>query len=101
MTRRAQLRGLASDFGVLHTSRHASAAGAAFLRTVRLSRSSGRRARRTGQASGLLLSLLAAIVAGFLVTLALAPHLPTIQLQDPRVLQGLHQETAKHVRGSR
>jgi len=60
---------------------------------------SGRRARRTGQASGLVLSLLAAIVAGFLATLALAPHLPTIQLQDPRVLQGLHQETAKHIRG--
>jgi cellulose synthase/poly-beta-1,6-N-acetylglucosamine synthase-like glycosyltransferase/spore germination protein YaaH/peptidoglycan/xylan/chitin deacetylase (PgdA/CDA1 family) len=60
---------------------------------------SGRRAKRTGQAGGLVLSLLAAIVAGFLATLALAPHLPTIQLQDPRVLQGLHQENTKHVRG--
>jgi peptidoglycan-N-acetylglucosamine deacetylase len=60
---------------------------------------SGRRAKRTSQAGGLLLSLLAAIVAGFLVTLALAPHLPTIQLQDPRVLQGLHQENIKHLRG--
>jgi cellulose synthase/poly-beta-1,6-N-acetylglucosamine synthase-like glycosyltransferase/spore germination protein YaaH/peptidoglycan/xylan/chitin deacetylase (PgdA/CDA1 family) len=60
---------------------------------------SGRRARRTGQAGGLLLSLLAAIVAGFLATLALAPHLPTVQLQDPRVLQGLHQENTRHIRG--
>jgi cellulose synthase/poly-beta-1,6-N-acetylglucosamine synthase-like glycosyltransferase/spore germination protein YaaH/peptidoglycan/xylan/chitin deacetylase (PgdA/CDA1 family) len=60
---------------------------------------SGRRAKRTGQAGGLVLSLLAAIVAGFLATLALAPHLPTVQLQDPRVLQGLHQENTKHVRG--
>jgi cellulose synthase/poly-beta-1,6-N-acetylglucosamine synthase-like glycosyltransferase/spore germination protein YaaH/peptidoglycan/xylan/chitin deacetylase (PgdA/CDA1 family) len=60
---------------------------------------SGRRARRTGQAGGLLLSLLAAIVAAFLATLALAPHLPTVQLRDPRVLQSLHQETARHVRG--
>ena len=60
---------------------------------------SGRRARRTGQAGGLLLSLLAAIVAGFLATLALAPRLPDIQLRDPRVLQGLHAENAKHLRG--
>ncbi len=56
---------------------------------------SGRRARRAGQAGGLMLSLLAAIVAGFLATLAFAPRLPSLQLQDPRVLQGLHQETAK------
>ncbi|QUD86800.1 glycosyltransferase [Phenylobacterium montanum] len=56
---------------------------------------SGKRARRAGQFGGLLLSLLAAIVAGFLATLAFAPRLPTIEMQDPRVLQGLHQETAK------
>jgi cellulose synthase/poly-beta-1,6-N-acetylglucosamine synthase-like glycosyltransferase/spore germination protein YaaH/peptidoglycan/xylan/chitin deacetylase (PgdA/CDA1 family) len=60
---------------------------------------SGRRARRSGQAGGLLVSLLAAIVAGFLATLLLAPRLPTVQLQDPHVLQGLHQETARHVKG--
>ena len=60
---------------------------------------SGRRAKRSGQAGGLLLSLLAAIVAGFFATLLLAPRLPTVQLQDPRVLQGLHQETARHLRG--
>lgn len=56
---------------------------------------SGRRARRAGQAGGLILSFLAAIIAAFLATLAFAPHLPELQLQDPRVLQGLHQETAK------
>jgi cellulose synthase/poly-beta-1,6-N-acetylglucosamine synthase-like glycosyltransferase/spore germination protein YaaH/peptidoglycan/xylan/chitin deacetylase (PgdA/CDA1 family) len=60
---------------------------------------SGRRARRAGQAGGILLSLLAAIVAGFLATLALAPRLPDIQLRDPRVLQALHAENAKHLRG--
>ena len=60
---------------------------------------SGRRARRAGQAGGLLLSVLAAIVAGFLATLALAPRLPDVQLRDPRVLQGLHVENAKHLKG--
>src|SRR5580704_15810525 len=60
---------------------------------------SGRRARRAGQAGGLLLSLLAAIIAGFLATLALAPRLPALQLQDPYVLQGLHQENARRLRG--
>jgi cellulose synthase/poly-beta-1,6-N-acetylglucosamine synthase-like glycosyltransferase/spore germination protein YaaH/peptidoglycan/xylan/chitin deacetylase (PgdA/CDA1 family) len=60
---------------------------------------SGRRARRAGQAGGLLLSVLAAIVAGFLATLALAPRLPDVELRDPRVLQALHVENAKHLRG--
>lgn len=60
---------------------------------------SGRRARRAGQFGGVLLSLLAAIVAGFLATLALAPHLPEVQLRDPRVLQGLHAENARHFKG--
>jgi len=60
---------------------------------------SGRRARRAGQFGGVMLSLLAAIIAGFLATLALAPHLPTIALKDPRALIGLHQETVKRVKG--
>lgn len=60
---------------------------------------SGQRARRAGQAGGLLLSLLAAIVAGFLATLALAPRLPSVQLRDPRVLQGLHDTNARHLKG--
>jgi cellulose synthase/poly-beta-1,6-N-acetylglucosamine synthase-like glycosyltransferase/peptidoglycan/xylan/chitin deacetylase (PgdA/CDA1 family)/spore germination protein YaaH len=60
---------------------------------------SGRRGRRAGQAGGVLLSLLAAVVAGFAATLALAPHLPDIQLRDPRVLQGLHEENVKRLKG--
>ena len=58
---------------------------------------SGRRARRTALAGGLLLSLAAMVVAGFFATLALAPRLPYLHLQDPRVLSALHVETAhKH-----
>jgi len=60
---------------------------------------SGRRAKRAGQFGGVMLSLLAAIIAGFFATLALAPHLPTIALKDPRALIGLHQETVKRVKG--
>ncbi|MDR3508055.1 MAG: glycosyltransferase, partial [Caulobacteraceae bacterium] len=44
-----------------------------------------------------MLSVLAAIVAGFLATLAFAPRLPSLELRDPRVLQGLHQETARKI----
>ncbi len=54
---------------------------------------SGRRARRIGLAIGLILSFIAAIGAGFAVTLAMAPHLPDVRLKDPRVLSALHQET--------
>src|ERR1700742_2334264 len=60
---------------------------------------SGRRARRAGQFGGLALSLLAAIVAGFLITLALAPRLPGMQLRDPRTYQALHVENAKRLKG--
>jgi len=60
---------------------------------------SGRRGRRAGQFGGVMLSLLALIIAGFLATLALAPHLPTIALQDPHALIALHHETAKHIKG--
>jgi len=60
---------------------------------------SGRRARRAGQAGGALLSLLAAIVAGFLITLALAPRLPDVQLRDPRSFQALHVENIKRLKG--
>jgi cellulose synthase/poly-beta-1,6-N-acetylglucosamine synthase-like glycosyltransferase/spore germination protein YaaH/peptidoglycan/xylan/chitin deacetylase (PgdA/CDA1 family) len=55
------------------------------------------RARRAGQAGGLLLSLLAAIVAAFLATLAVAPRLPTLTLRDPGVLASLHNDTARHI----
>jgi peptidoglycan-N-acetylglucosamine deacetylase len=60
---------------------------------------SGRRGRFAGQFGGLVLSLLAAIVAGFLATLALAPPLPDLQLRDPRTFQGLHVENVKRLRG--
>ncbi|HUO21333.1 MAG TPA: polysaccharide deacetylase family protein [Caulobacteraceae bacterium] len=48
-----------------------------------------------GLAVGLILSFIAAIGAGFAVTLALAPRLPTVQLKDPRVLSALHDTTSR------
>ncbi len=46
---------------------------------------------------GLMVSLLAAIVAGFFATLALAPRLPELKLQDPRILSALHDRNAKRL----
>ncbi|MEI9964344.1 MAG: glycosyltransferase [Caulobacteraceae bacterium] len=60
---------------------------------------SGRRARRAGMAGGLVLSLLAAVVAVFFGTLAFAPHLPNVQLKDPRVLSALHVENIHRLKG--
>ncbi|MDQ0466207.1 cellulose synthase/poly-beta-1,6-N-acetylglucosamine synthase-like glycosyltransferase/peptidoglycan/xylan/chitin deacetylase (PgdA/CDA1 family)/spore germination protein YaaH [Caulobacter ginsengisoli] len=60
---------------------------------------SGRRARRAGQGLGLIVSLAALLVAGFFATLAFAPRLPGVSLKDPRILQALHIETARHVKG--
>jgi len=57
----------------------------------------GLRARRAGQVGGLVLSLLAAIVAAFLATLAVAPRLPSLQLRDPGALQSLHNDTARRM----
>ena len=54
---------------------------------------SGRRGRRAGLAVGLLLATLAALAAGFAVTVALAPRLPSLALKDPYVRSALHQET--------
>ncbi|MDB5452415.1 MAG: polysaccharide deacetylase, partial [Caulobacteraceae bacterium] len=56
----------------------------------------GRRARRLRLASGVLISLAAALAAAFFATLAFAPHLPSLQLKDPRALQALHVENAHH-----
>ena len=56
---------------------------------------SGRRARRVGLAVGLVLSFVAAIGAGFAVTLALAPNLPAVHLKDPRTLSALHDTTPR------
>jgi cellulose synthase/poly-beta-1,6-N-acetylglucosamine synthase-like glycosyltransferase/spore germination protein YaaH/peptidoglycan/xylan/chitin deacetylase (PgdA/CDA1 family) len=59
---------------------------------------SGRRARRAGLLGGLVLALIAAVVAGFAATLALAPRLPNLQMKDPRVLSSLHVETVRKSR---
>ena len=58
----------------------------------------GRRARRANLGVGLLVALAALIVAAFFATLAFTPHLPTLTLKDPQVLQALHVETAHRFR---
>ena len=60
---------------------------------------SGRRARQAALAGGLLLSLIAAVVAAFFATLALAPRLPSLQMKDPRVLSALHVDNAHRLKG--
>ncbi len=62
---------------------------------------SGRRGRWAGLAGGLLIALLAAGAAAFFATLAFAPTLPVLHLQDPRVLRGLQVETAHRLTGHR
>ncbi|WP_246263429.1 glycosyltransferase [Caulobacter soli] len=47
---------------------------------------------------GITLSALAAIVAAFLATLAFAPRLPSVALQDPHVLSSLHKESAHRLK---
>ena len=59
---------------------------------------SGRRARRAALLGGLLLSVIAAVVAAFFATLAFAPSLPVVHLKDPRTLSALHVETAKKIK---
>ncbi len=51
---------------------------------------SGRRARQAAFLGGLLLSVIAAVVAAFFATLVFAPQLPAVHLKDPRVFQALH-----------
>ncbi len=55
----------------------------------------GRRARRANFGVGILVSLAALVVAAFFATLAFAPHLPTLEMKDPHVLQALH-DTNSH-----
>lgn len=55
----------------------------------------GKRERRAKLALGVLISAVAAIVAGFVATLAFAPRLPDAPLKDPHVLTSLHQETPR------
>ena len=59
----------------------------------------GRRARRVRLVGGILMSLVAAVIAAFFATLAFAPRLPTLALKDPHILQALHRETAHHLKG--
>ncbi len=60
---------------------------------------SGKRARKAAFAGGLMLSLVAAVVAAFFATLAFAPRLPDLRMKDPRVLSALHVETAHRLKG--
>jgi spore germination protein YaaH/peptidoglycan/xylan/chitin deacetylase (PgdA/CDA1 family)/GT2 family glycosyltransferase len=54
----------------------------------------GKRDRRMRLILGITLSALAAIIAGFLATLAFAPRLPAVLLKDPHILSSLHDNTA-------
>jgi cellulose synthase/poly-beta-1,6-N-acetylglucosamine synthase-like glycosyltransferase/spore germination protein YaaH/peptidoglycan/xylan/chitin deacetylase (PgdA/CDA1 family) len=58
----------------------------------------GRRDRRMRLVLGITLSVLAAVVAAFLATLAFAPRLPSVTLKDPHVLSSLHKETAHRLK---
>lgn len=58
----------------------------------------GRRERRVRLALGVLAFAVAAIVAGFVATLAFAPRLPDAPLKDPHVLTSLHQDTPRRTR---
>jgi cellulose synthase/poly-beta-1,6-N-acetylglucosamine synthase-like glycosyltransferase/spore germination protein YaaH/peptidoglycan/xylan/chitin deacetylase (PgdA/CDA1 family) len=58
----------------------------------------GRRAKRANLSVGLMISAAALVVAAFFATLAFAPHLPSLAMRDPRVLQALHVETAHRFR---
>jgi cellulose synthase/poly-beta-1,6-N-acetylglucosamine synthase-like glycosyltransferase/spore germination protein YaaH/peptidoglycan/xylan/chitin deacetylase (PgdA/CDA1 family) len=58
----------------------------------------GRRAKRANLGVGLLISGAALVVAAFFATLAFAPHLPSLTMRDPRVLQALHPETVHRFR---
>lgn len=55
----------------------------------------GKRERRAKLILGIVISLVAALVAGFVATLAFAPRLPDAPLRDPHVLTALHQETPR------
>ena len=59
----------------------------------------GKRARLMRLTGGLVASVAALLIAAFFATLAFAPRLPTLALQDPHILQALHVETAHHLRG--
>ena len=58
----------------------------------------GKRERRAKLALGVVVSAIAAVVAGFVATLAFAPRLPDAPLKDPHVLTSLHQESVRRAR---
>src|SRR3954454_3541948 len=59
----------------------------------------GRRARLVRLTGGLLVAFGALMVAAFFATLAFAPRLPEVTMEDPQVLSALHQETAHKLKG--
>jgi cellulose synthase/poly-beta-1,6-N-acetylglucosamine synthase-like glycosyltransferase/peptidoglycan/xylan/chitin deacetylase (PgdA/CDA1 family)/spore germination protein YaaH len=59
---------------------------------------SGRRKRRAAFGIGLLVAAILAIFAAFATTLALAPHVPSMNFRDPRVLTALHARNAVRAR---
>ena len=60
---------------------------------------SGKRARKATLAAGLLLSLAAAVVAGFFATLAFAPHMPFLALKDPNVRSAMQMRLGPRTHG--
>ena len=60
---------------------------------------SGRRERRAIFVVGLVISIICAMVAAFLATLAFAPILPSLQMKDPRSLSTLHVSSIRHLKG--
>ncbi len=60
---------------------------------------SGKRARKATLVAGLLISLAAAVVAGFFATLAFAPRMPNLAMKDPRVLSAMNMRLRPHPRG--
>ena len=61
----------------------------------------GKRERRAKLVLGIVISALAAIVAGFVATLAFAPRLPDAPLKDPHVLTSLHQDTPRKTKAAK
>jgi cellulose synthase/poly-beta-1,6-N-acetylglucosamine synthase-like glycosyltransferase/peptidoglycan/xylan/chitin deacetylase (PgdA/CDA1 family)/spore germination protein YaaH len=59
---------------------------------------SGRRARRTGFAYGLIATVVVLLLAGFAATLAFTPQLPNLQFGPAQKLAGLHPEYRRHGR---
>ena len=59
---------------------------------------SGQRAKQANLGVGLVIAVIALVVAGFFATLAFAPRLPQLTLKDPQVLQALHVENGRRLK---